>query len=142
MDVRKYLSKLKIIDGQINSKIEQKRQVLALATCVTNDTTREKTGTNTASDHILNCIEKLDMLEREINRDIDQLVDLKIEISNVIKSLNNPTEKLVLELIYLCGKTVVEVADDMNYSERHIERIHKKALLSIEEAIENNIFKY
>ena len=115
MDVKKYLLQLKMLDGQINSKIEQKRQVLALATCVTNDTTREKTGALTGSDHILNCIEKLDMLEREINKDIDRLVDLKIEVSDVIKSLNNPIERLVLELIYLCGTTVVQVADREGY---------------------------
>ena len=76
METKEYLSQLKLLDQRINSKIEQKRQTLELATKVTTDTTYDRVRGSSYGNKVLDCIEKLDMLEREITADIDRLVVL------------------------------------------------------------------
>ena len=48
-------------------------------------------------------------LEREINEDIDRLVDLKAEARRVINAVSDPDQQLMLELRYLCYKPWNEI---------------------------------
>ena len=74
---------------------------------------------------------KIADLEREINTDIDALVDLGREISDKIKSIGQDKLRQVLELHYLNGLSLDEVAERMHYSYRQICRIHSQALAEI-----------
>ena len=70
-------------------------------------------------------------LENEINRDIDQLVDLKAEVKRVISRLTSPDQQLVLELRYLCFKPWAEIMDALGISETSVYRVHGEALKNI-----------
>lgn len=67
-------------------------------------------------------------LQHEINCDIDELVDLKQEITRRIKSIPNTEFQLVLEKRYLCFMPWEQIAVDMGYSIQHIYRLHDWAL--------------
>jgi DNA-directed RNA polymerase specialized sigma subunit len=49
-------------------------------------------------------------------------------IEDGIESLENETEIEILAQKYLCGKSLEETAEMLNYSKRQIERLHLKAL--------------
>ena len=69
--------------------------------------------------------------QAEINADIDQLVDLKREIMQVVKSVQNPEHQTLLELRYLCFKSWEDVAEELGYNVRHIYRLHDEAVEQI-----------
>ena len=70
-------------------------------------------------------------LQNEINKDIDELVDLKKNIVNIVKVVPNSEHQMVLELRYLCFKTWEEIAVEMGYSVRNIYNLHGAALKEI-----------
>ena len=82
-------------------------------------------------DRVGDTVAKIADLEREINTDIDALVDLGREISDKIKSIGQDKLRQVLELHYLNGLSLDEVAERMHYSYRQICRIHSQALAEI-----------
>lgn len=73
-------------------------------------------------------IAKIIDMQAEIIADIDQLVDLKREIMQVVKAVQNPEHQTLLELRYLCFKSWEEVAEELGYNVRHIYRLHDEAV--------------
>lgn len=53
---------------------------------------------------------------------------LRDKIENEINLLSNPIFSEILAQKYQCGKTLEEIAFCMNYSTRHIERLHTNAI--------------
>ena len=53
---------------------------------------------------------------------------LREKIESQIESVENPVLKELLYHKYIFGKTLEEIALILNYSKRHIERLHVKAL--------------
>jgi DNA-directed RNA polymerase specialized sigma subunit len=58
-------------------------------------------------------------------------VELKQEIIRVIKMVENPEYRILLELRYLCFKEWRDIADELGYSIRHIYRMREEALEKI-----------
>ena len=77
---------------------------------------------------------------------INQLAAVRIEIERAIGTVQDDTQRRLLRLRYIKGIGFNKIAEEMNYGERQIQRIHGKALLAckipddvIECHIENNI---
>ena len=79
-------------------------------------------------------------LEREVNEDIDRLVDLKAEARRVINAVSDPDQQLILELRYLCYKPWNEIMTELGYSEPTIYRLHGEALKKICVPVKNDSF--
>lgn len=76
-------------------------------------------------------IVKIMDLEEEVNKDIDALVDLKMDITHLIKFVDNHEYQIILEQRYLCFKTWEQISVDMGYSIQHTFRLHDKALKEV-----------
>jgi DNA-directed RNA polymerase specialized sigma subunit len=76
-------------------------------------------------------IAKIIDMQAEINADIDHLVDLKREIMQVIKAVQNPEHQTLLELRYLCFRSWEYVAEELGYNVRHVYRLHDEAVEQI-----------
>lgn len=126
MTAKEYLSQYKTLNGEINAKLEQKRQLFALATSVAPSNTHG--GCGNVSDKVGRTVAKLLDLEREINSDIDRLVDLRREIEDVIADVPDDRLRMLLELRYVNGLTFEQISQRMNYSCVQIRRLHKKSL--------------
>ncbi|MVX64244.1 DUF1492 domain-containing protein [Clostridium chromiireducens] len=131
MTAKEYLSQAYRIDQRINSKLEQIVSLRALATKATSTLSDTPPSGTRNINSMEGIIVKMVDLEDEINRDIDILVDLKREIMDIIKKINNPEQQTLLELRYLCFKTWEQIAVDMGYSMQHLFRIHDKILKGI-----------
>ncbi|OCA97857.1 DUF1492 domain-containing protein [Clostridium beijerinckii] len=128
MTAKEYLAQAYRIDQRINSKLEQIVSLRELATKATS-TLSDTPPSGTRNVHSMeDTITKMIDLEDEINRDIDTLVDLKIEFVAIIKKISNPEYQTLLELRYLCFKTWEQIAVDMGYDLRYIHKIHNRAL--------------
>lgn len=131
MTTKEYLVQAYRIDQRINSKLEQIVSLRELATKATS-TLSDSPPSGTRNLHSMEgIIAKMIDLEREINHDIDTLVDLKREIMSIIKRINNPEYQTLLELRYLCFKTWEQIAVNMGYSIQNAYKMHDRALESV-----------
>lgn len=133
MTAKEYLSQYKTLNGEINAKLEQKRQLFALATSVAPSNTHG--GCGNVSDKVGRTVAKLLDLEREINSDIDRLVDLRREIEDVIADVPDERLRMLLELRYVNGLTFEEIAENLDLSTVQIWRLHKIALEVVKEKL-------
>lgn len=62
-------------------------------------------------------------LQTQIDKDLDECIELRIEIEEAIKDLPEVDQVLIL-LHYIEGKTWDEVACEMHYGLRHIHKLH------------------
>lgn len=128
MNAKDYLSQAFKLDQRINSKLEQVSMLRELALKTTSVLKEDNVQSTRQRSPMENALVNLMSLEEEINEDIDRLVDLKREMSNLISEMESPSHRLLLELRYLSGSTWEEVATIMGYDIRWVYRLHRKAL--------------
>ncbi|HQK35980.1 MAG TPA: DUF1492 domain-containing protein [Spirochaetales bacterium] len=127
MTTKEYLGQAYRLDQRINSKLEQVASLNELATKCTSTLTGMPRNPNRGNSTMADAVGKIIDLQAEINRDIDQLVDMKREMVKLIKAVNNTEYQTLLELRYLCFKTWEQIAVDMGYNVRHVYRLHDEA---------------
>lgn len=128
MTAKEYLSQAKYLDTRINSKIKQVGALNDLATSATSALNGMPRDPNHGRSTMADCIAKIVDLQSEINADIDELVDLKREILETIRSLRNVECQTILERRYLCFDTWEKIAAGMGYDLRYLFKLHGKAL--------------
>lgn len=129
---KKFFQEIRNIDKQIDVKCEQLEQLKALATKVTatmSDISAKPSGVSRSME---NSVDKIIMLQNEINADIDRLVDLKREANGVIRQIPNEKYRRVLESRYLLGKTWESIAVGMGITYQGVCKLHGKALQEAE----------
>jgi len=73
----------------------------------------------------------LDLID-EYAKDVTRLLRMKYEIKVIIDRIGNADHRTVLEWRYLNCLKWDQIAERMNYHPRHVFRLHKRAILSIE----------
>ena len=131
MNAKEYLSQVVHIDQRINSKLGQVVKLRESATKATATLSDMPRSDSQSMQTMENTICKIVDLEREINADIDALVDLKAQARRVISQLRNPDQQLVLELRYLCYRPWTDIMEELGISETSVYRIHGEALKNI-----------
>ena len=124
MTAKEYLSQARLLDARINAKIQQVAALNDLATHATATLTGMPRNPNRSESRMAEAVVKIVDLQNEINHDIDELVDLKREITRRVKSIPNAE----YQLRYLCFMPWEKIAVDMGYSIQHIYRLHDWAL--------------
>ena len=135
MTAKEYLMQAKYLDQQINNKICQLRMLNDLATKVTYTMTGMPGGFGDRASKQDSVVTKIIDFQKEINADIDRLVDLKREILISIQAVSSVEHQLVLEKRYIMFEKWEKIAADMNTDIRNIYRIHGKALLDLEKIL-------
>lgn len=131
MTAKDYLSQGRFLDARISSKIRQVEQLNQLATRATSALTGMPHSPNKATSKMADVIGKMVDLQAEINRDIDELVELKHGIGEAIKAVENMEYQTLLEKRYLCFLPWEKIAVDMGYGIDNIFKLHKRALSSV-----------
>ena len=128
MKIKEYLNQAHRIDQRINSKLEQISSLHDLASKATVTYSDMPRNSNKGKSKIEEIVIKIMELEEEINRDIDKLVDLKTDITHLIKRLDSHEYQILLEQRYLCFKSWEQISVDLGYSIQHTFRLHDAAL--------------
>ncbi|MCD7785722.1 MAG: DUF1492 domain-containing protein [Oscillospiraceae bacterium] len=131
MTAKEYLDQAYRLDQRIDSKLSQVSSLNDLALKCTSTITGMPRNPSPSVSSMEVAICKIVDLEDEINHDIDALVDLKREIVDVIKKVDNIECQTLLELRYLCFKTWEEIAVEMNYCIDNVYKLHRKALSKV-----------
>ena len=130
MTAKEYLRQLKTLDNVINAKLLEKERIRALATKVTSNLGERVQGGGFGG--IENTVIKITELEIQINADIDKLVDLKAEATQIIDSLEDNKYKAILSMYYVSNLTFEQVAENTDMTFRWIHKLHGRALKEFE----------
>ena len=134
MDVKDYLNQIKYTNQEIQSRIDEKNQLrsaVSLKTSSFNENKVQETGTLHFDDKYMKYIEVAD----EINEKIDELVDMKLTISNEIDRLDKSEHRILLRLRYINLRPFENIAVAMQYDIRQVHRIHGNALKAFAERV-------
>ena len=74
---------------------------------------------------------KIEKIEDELEERYKETVEKRCELAKKIDEISISTERYVIEKHYIYGKTFKEIAEELAYSERHVMRLHEKALKKI-----------
>lgn len=128
MTPKMWLQRGLFIEIKINAKLEQIHRLRDMATSITTTLSPDKVIGSNTGDRTAKCIERIVDLEREIDSEIDVLVNIKREISELISQIDDDGIKTLLELRYINMWRWEKIADRMNYSWRSVHYVHNKAL--------------
>ena len=74
--------------------------------------------------------------EEDLNRRIDELVKMKMEVMQVIDQVKDVTLRLVLEKRDLCFQKWEQIAVDMYYSLRSVQEKHREAVRAVQRILD------
>lgn len=126
---KEYLNKIKDLDELIEAHMGDLRRIRSQAYTLPSPgfNERHSSGRPSSAPFEKNVIHICDV-EAQINDEIEELVALRVDISQRISTLENTQEKLVLQYRYVNSMSWKEVSARMSISERKAQRIHGSAL--------------
>ncbi len=97
MTAKEYLNQAYWLDRRINSKLEQLSALRDMATKTTSIMSDDVVSRTRNVHSMQDVIAKIIDMQAEVNADIDRLVDLKRDIMQVVKAVDNPELQTLLE---------------------------------------------
>lgn len=135
MKAKEYLLQIRKIDRLVENKIAELEHWQAIATGTTtfSDGDRVQSSGNKykMEDAIIKCIE----INKELNAEIDRLVDTRKEVISTIEQLK-PSEYDVLHKIYVQNKDFQEIATAKKMSYSWVTTKHGRALASLQKILD------
>lgn len=135
MKAKEYLLQISKIDRLVENKIAELEHWQAIATGTTtfSDGDRVQSTGNKykMEDAIIKCIE----INKELNAEIDRLVDTRKEVISTIEQLK-PSEYDVLHKIYVQNKDFQEIATAKKMSYSWVTSKHGRALASLQKILD------
>lgn len=133
LTAKQYLEQLRVIDTKINQKMEELADLMTAATSTgAIDYSKERVQTSPQNAQENRICKYVD-LDAEINREIDEFVDIKHRVTKEIQELNVDYYIKILFKVYVQYKTVKDAANEIGLSYQYVRDLHKKALKAFEE---------
>lgn len=123
---KEYLDKYQQLSKRIDSLLEEKRIVYSRATRITPSYSDMPRGGQ--DDRIQSAVDRLCEIDKQIDIEVDKLVDMRKEIMRTIKTVGQPLLEAILINRYINGMKWEQIAVKMNYEYRWILHLHGKAL--------------
>lgn len=129
-DAKHFLNQVYRIEERIDGLMKQMERYQDMATHITS---KWGDGIHSGDAHsqVEQAVVKIVELEQEINTEIDQLIQVKRHVKKVVNQVDDPQQKMLLELRYFQYLRFPDIASRMNYSERQLLRLHGEALESV-----------
>lgn len=129
MTAKEFLLRAWKIDQRIDRKIEERERLIAKLTAGRSASISgmPRGGRFDWTDGVDAVIE----MDAAINAEIKELCRVKREVNDAIDAVEDARYRSVLELRYRNYKTWAQIADDLGVDERHVYRMHGRALLRV-----------
>ena len=132
MKTKDYLSQVSRLNKMINNKLSEISQLRELSVSISAIGNDEKVQTSPNFDKIGTAIAKIDELEINLDKMIDEYL---VKRERIIAQIDTMEEESVYQILfsrYIEKKTFEKIATEMKYSWRQIVRLHGKALQQFE----------
>lgn len=133
MTAKQYLKQAYRLNQFIQSSQQELADLRLMSECIPGiDYSKDKIQTSPPNDAgFTKIVEKIIELEAIINKDIEKMLSLKLEIRTAIDAVQNNDERLLLKYRYLNFMEWEEICVKMKISIRTIHRVHARALNNI-----------
>jgi len=129
MTAKEYLNQARHLDALINCRLREIDYWRDLSRSVSGCSLEQHYNPNRPTEApFVKCIEKIDMIQRDVEEKVAYLIQLKEEINTAIDMLASRDEQLLLRYRYLDDFNWEEIARMLNVSLRTVHRIHGSAL--------------
>ena len=135
MTAKEYLNQLIAMDNAINRKQQRLATLRDVAMNTTPNYADEAVQRTREKNPLENIMSKIVDLDREIDEDIDALVDFKAEVCEKLDKIADERYKRILWLRYADRKTWRYIALELNFTIRYIHKMHLKALAELDKII-------
>lgn len=135
MTAKEYLNQLIAMDNAINRKQQRLATLRDVAMNTTPNYADEDVQRTREKNPLENIMSKIVDLDREIDEDIDALVDFKAEVWEKLDKIADERYKRILWLRYADRKTWRYIALELNFTIRYIHKMHLKALAELDKII-------
>ena len=135
MNAKEFLRQIKKLDKLIENKLAEVQKWKEIASNTSPNMTGERVQASGNPQRIADAICRYIDLEREINKDIDNLIEIKKSVINVIEKLNT-TEYDVLHKVYVQGFSFDEVAIACKRSRSWATTVHGRALKHVQNILD------
>lgn len=137
MTAKEYLNQLIAMDNAINRKQQRLATLRDVAMNTTPNYADEAVQRTREKNPLENIMSKIVDLDREIDEDIDALVDFKAEVWEQLDKIADERYKRILWLRYADRKTwrYIAIALELNFTIRYIHKMHLKALAELDKII-------
>ncbi len=134
MKAKDFLLQVQRLDTMIKNKIAEKEQWWTIATNTTASYNGERVQSSGSQQKMADAAITYVDYEREIDRRIDELIDVKRDIISVIEQL--PTHEYdVLHKHYIQGMELVDVADAKQRTYSWVTTVHGRALKHVQDIL-------
>jgi len=132
MTNKEYLHQAYRLDHKINSDIAELKRLREMSGNIAPQQSGDRVKNSRSGDApFVRSIEKIMLLERQIDHEIDSLVDLKEQMRGVIGKVQNTDEQMVLRYRYIHNMTWEEIGDELNADKSTVRRWHRSALADV-----------
>lgn len=132
MTTKEYLSQISRLDRMIKNKLTELSQLKEMTCGLSTIPNEERVQSTPNFDKIGTAYCKIESMEENIDKLIDEYADKKNEIISQIDGMEDEILYDILFSRYIARKTFEKIADNMNYSFRQTTRLHGKALQEFE----------
>lgn len=139
MTAKEYLNQLIAMDNAINRKQQRLATLRDVAMNTTPNYADEAVQRTREKNPLENIMSKIVDLDREIDEDIDALVDFKAEVWEQLDKLEDETQKRILWLHYSERLSWTKVAVEMSFTTRYVYIIHRAALDELDKILKSSV---
>lgn len=138
MTAKEYLLQLRQMDRMINLKLEKLAYWREMSTRISGSRLEENYNPNRATDApFVKVVEKIEELERQLAVEVNEFVDFKTQLVDMVRQIPNFDERTVIEMRYIDSLSWDEIADRCDYSLRWIYKLHGRGLRAFEEVMKD-----
>ena len=131
-----FLEQVKKLDYRIKNKLIEKQQWRDIALGITANMEGERVQSSGTQSKMADAVVKCVDMEAEIDRLIDEFIDTKKEVIQIIEKVDSPIEYDVLHMRYIQFKDLQDIADHYGKDYGWATTTHGRALASVQKIME------
>lgn len=135
-DAKEFMRQVEKLDLRIRNKLIEQQQWRDIALGITANMEGERVQSSGAKSKMADALDKCVDMEAEIDRLIDNLIEVKKKVIETIERLDSATEYNVLHMRYIQFKDLQEIADHYGYEYGWATTTHGRALKSLQEILD------
>lgn len=121
-----YLKRYRKIKHEVDSLAQERAEILALGTKVTQTLSDMPHGGGNPG--VAGVVERLAAHDVKMGERMQELLAVKTEIETCIDTVTDGTLHTILRYKYINGLTFEKIAAELHYAVRHVKRLHKQAI--------------
>ena len=129
MTAKEYFKQAYLLDQRIDCDLKEVASLRGMAEAITSMRQNDPVQTSRKREaSFVHTLEKVIDMEERIKREIDTLISLKNEIRAVINTVEDETERTVLQYRYINNYKWQRIGRELNADSRTVRRWHESAL--------------